>query len=103
MIIAGKKPSASVPGDYAVRPGESKEGEIEGHTSQGTRDLEAAAAGATIGAAAGASHGSKAAAIGAATGGVAGFVASSGIGQELDLPKGTKLDLVLDRPLCLNQ
>jgi outer membrane lipoprotein SlyB len=46
-------------------------------------------------------HNSKAAAIGAAAGGVAGFLASSGIGQEIDLPKGTKLELVLDRPLYL--
>lgn len=90
---------SSVPGDYAVRPGESKEGEIEARTSGGTRELEAAATGAALGAAAGAAHGGKGAAIGAATGGVAGFVASSGIGQELDLPKGTKLDLVLDRPI----
>ncbi|MBZ5644341.1 MAG: hypothetical protein LAO19_16415 [Acidobacteriia bacterium] len=93
---------SSIPGDYAVRPGESKEGEIEARTSKGTRDLEAAAAGAAIGAAAGgAAHGAKGAAIGAAAGGVAGFVASSGIGQELDLPKGTKIDLVLDRPLYM--
>ena len=42
------------------------------------------------------------AADGAAAGSIAGFVASSGIGQELDLPKGTKLDLALDRPLYLN-
>jgi len=34
--------------------------------------------------------------------GIAGFLASSGFGQELDLRKGTKLDLVLDRPLYLN-
>jgi hypothetical protein len=95
---------SSVPGDYAVRPGGSKEGEIEARTSKGARDFEAAAAGAAIGAAAGAaSHGGKGAAIGAAAGGVAGFVASSGIGQELDLPKGTKLDLVLDRPLDMSQ
>ena len=95
---------SSVPGDFSVRPGESKEGEIEARTSKGTRDLEAAAAGAAIGAAAGAAaHGGKGAAIGAAAGGIAGFVASSGIGQELDLPKGTKLDIVLDRPLYLNQ
>jgi hypothetical protein len=93
---------SSVPGDFAVRPGESKEGEIEARTSKGTRDMEAAATGAALGAAAGASHGGKGAAIGAAAGGVAGFVASSGIGQELDLPKGTKLDLVLDRPLYMN-
>ena len=32
-----------------------------------------------------------------------GFKASSRNGQELDLPKGTKLDLVLDRPLDLPQ
>lgn len=94
---------SSVPGDFAVRPGESREGEIEARTSKGSRDLEAAAAGAALGAAAGvAAHNGKAAAIGAAAGGMAGFVASSGIGQELDLPKGTKLDLMLDRPLYLN-
>ena len=95
---------SSPPGDFSVRPGESKEGEIEARTSKGTRDLEAAATGAALGAAAGASKGSgKAAAVGAAAGGVAGFMASSGIGQELDLQKGTKLDLVLDRPLYLAQ
>jgi hypothetical protein len=95
---------SSVPGDFSVRQGESKEGEIEARTSKGTRDLEAAAAGAALGAASGASaRGGKGAAIGAATGGIAGFVAASGIGQEIDLPKGTKLDLVLDRPLYLSQ
>jgi hypothetical protein len=94
---------SSVPGDFGVKPGESKEGEIEARTSKGTRDLEAAAAGAAIGATAGAAHGGKSAAVGAAVGGIAGFVASSGFGQELDLPKGTKLDLVLDRPLYLTQ
>jgi hypothetical protein len=95
---------SSVPGDFGVKPGESKEGEIEARTSKGTRDLEAAAAGAAIGATtAGAAHGGKGAAVGAAVGGIAGFVASSGFGQELDLPKGAKLDLVLDRPLYLSQ
>ena len=93
---------SSVPGDFSVRQGESKEGEIEARTSKGTRDVEAAAAGAALGAAAGAARGNgKAAAIGAAAGGLAGFVASSSVGQELDLQKGTKLDLVLDRPLYL--
>jgi len=94
---------SSVPGDFGVNPGESKEGEIEARTSKGTRDLQAAAAGAAIGASAGAAHGGKGAAMGAAAGGIAGYVASSGFGQELDLPKGTKLDLVLDRPLYLTQ
>jgi len=48
-------------------------------------------------------HNRKEAAMGAATGGVAAFLASSGIGQEIDLPKGAKLELVLSRPLYLNQ
>lgn len=95
---------SSVPGDFGVRQGESREGEIEARNSKGTRDLEAAAAGATIGAAAGAAAGgAKGAATGAAAGGIAGFIASSGFGQELDLAKGTKLDLILDRPLYLTQ
>ncbi|HEV2521179.1 MAG TPA: hypothetical protein VGT24_02260 [Candidatus Acidoferrales bacterium] len=95
---------SSVPGEFSVRPGESKEGEIEARTSKGTRDLEAAAAGGVLGASAGAAtHSGKAAAIGAASGAATGFLASSGFGQELDLPKGTKLDLVLDRPLYLSQ
>jgi hypothetical protein len=96
---------SSVPGDFGVKPGESKEGEIEARTSKGTEDLEAAAAGAAIGATAGAkaTRSGKGAAAGVATAAIAGFVASSGFGQELDLPKGTKLDLVLDRPLYLTQ
>ena len=95
---------SSVPGEFSVKPGESKEGEIEARTNKGTRDLEAAAGGAALGATAGAkaTHSGKGAAAGAAIGGLAGFLASSGFGQELDLQKGTKLDLVLDRPLYLN-
>jgi hypothetical protein len=96
---------SSVPGDFGVRSGESREGEIEARTGNGTRALEAAAAGAAAGAAPGvAAHNVKAAAMGAATGGAAALVAaSSGAGQEIDLPKGTKLDLILDRSLYLNQ
>jgi hypothetical protein len=95
---------SSVPGEFSVKPGESKEGEIEARTSKGTQELEAAAGGAAMGAtaAAKATHSGKGAAAGAAMGGLAGFLASSGFGQELDLQKGTKLDLVLDRPLYLN-
>jgi len=95
---------SSVPGEYSVRQGESKEGEIEAHTSKGTQVAEATAVGAAKGSAPGVvAHNAKEAATGAAVGGVAAFLASSGIGQELDLPKGTKLELVLDRPLYLNQ
>ena len=94
---------SSVPGEYSVRPGESKEGEIEARASKGTQVLEATAGGAAIGSAAGvAAHNGKAAAVGAAAGGVAAFLVSSGFAQELDLPKGTKLELVLERPLYLN-
>ncbi len=101
---AGKLPLVaevvSVPGDHSVRPGESKEGEIEARTSKGRRDVEAAAAGAAIGAVVGATaKGGKGAGIGAAVGAATGFLISSGIGQELDLPKGTKLELELERPL----
>lgn len=95
---------SSVPGEYSVRQGESKEGEIEARTSKRTQVVEATAAGAAMGSAPGVTaHNSKAAAMGAAAGAAAGFLASSGIGQEIDLPKGTKLELVLDRPLYLNQ
>lgn len=103
---AGKMPLVaevvSVPGDFSVRQGESKEGEIEARTSKGRRDVEAAAAGAAIGAVAGAAaKGGKGAGIGAALGAATGFLISSGIGQELDLPKGTKLELELERSLYI--
>jgi YMGG-like Gly-zipper len=92
----------SVPGEHSVKPGPSKEGEIEARTSKGREELEAAAAGAAIGAASGGvKKGGKGAAIGAATGAAAGFLISSGMGHELDLPKGSKLELELERPLYL--
>lgn len=93
---------AQVPGEHSVKSGDSQEGEIEARTSKGTREVEAAAAGAAIGAVAGATaHGGRGAAIGAAIGGASGFLISSGFGQELVLQKGTKLELILDRPLYL--
>ncbi len=93
---------AGVPGEHSVKQDDTKEGEIEARTNKGRREAESAAAGAAIGAAAGAKHGGgKGAAIGAAAGAAAGFLVSSGLGQELDLPKGTKLELELVRPLYL--
>jgi hypothetical protein len=93
---------AGVPGEHSVKPGDSQQGEIEARTSKGTRELEAAAAGAAIGAAVGAAtKGGKGAAIGAAIGGAGGFLVASGVGQELELQKGTKLELQLSRPLYL--
>jgi hypothetical protein len=91
-----------LPGEHSVKSGEIKEGEIQARTSAGDRDLQAAAAGAALGAAAGAAaKNGKTAAIGAATGALTAFVVSSGLGQELDLVKGTKLELELERPLYL--
>jgi len=93
-----------VPGEHSVKAGPSQEGEIEARTSKGTRDLEAAAAGAAIGATAGAAaKGGRGAAVGAAVGAVGGFLISSGYGQELELQKGTKIELQLTRPLYLAQ
>jgi hypothetical protein len=95
---------SSVPGEYSVQTGESKEGEIAARNGKGSEVAEATAIGAAKGSAPGVtSHNSKEAAMGAAVGGMAAFLASSGIGQEIDLPKGTKLDLVLDRPLHFPQ
>lgn len=103
---AGKVPLiadvVAVPGEHGVRADEKQEGAIETRTSKGTRELEATAAGAAIGAAVGgATRGGKGAAIGAAVGGASGFALSSGYGQELELQKGTKLELELARPLYL--
>ncbi|MBI3404257.1 MAG: hypothetical protein HY046_02235, partial [Acidobacteria bacterium] len=105
---AGKVPVvasvASVPGEHSVRRGDSKEGEIEARTSVGAQEAQAAAIGAAIGATAGAAaKGGKGAAIGAAVGAIAGFLVSSGMGQELELQKGTKLELQLDRPLYVGK
>ncbi len=105
-VPAGKIPIvasvASVPGEHSVRKGDSKEGEIEARTSRGAEQIEAAAVGAAIGAAAGAAaKGGKGAAIGAAVGAATGFLISSGMGQELELQKGIKIELQLDRALYL--
>lgn len=94
---------SSVPDEHSVRTGPSREGEIEGRSEKVDQVAEATAAGAAKGSAPGVtSHNAKAAAIGAANGGLAAFLASSGLGQEIELPKGTKLELVLDRPLYFN-
>ena len=94
----------SVPGEHSVRRGDSKEGEIEARTSRGAQEIQAAAIGAGIGAAVGATaKGGKGAAIGAAIGGLSGFLIASGMGQELELQKGTKLELELERPLYIEK
>jgi len=94
-----------VPGEHSVKSGPSKEGEIEARTSSANDDAKAAAAGAAAGAVAGAAAGKspKAAGIGAAAGAAAAFLMTSGLGHELTLPPGTKLELELERALYLGK
>jgi hypothetical protein len=56
--------------------------------------------GAAVGGAAG---GGRGVAEGAIAGGAIAFLASRHYAQEIELPKGTRLDLVLDRPLYITQ
>jgi len=91
-----------VPGDHSVKTGSIQEGLIEGRTSTQRDAAQAAAAGAAIGAVKGVKHRDKReAAEGAATGAIAAYLMESGRGHELDLPKGAKLELELERALYL--
>jgi len=92
----------SVPGDHSVKAGPLKEGLIEGRHSTQQDAAEAAAAGAAIGAI----HGvkdkdKKEAAEGAALAALAAYLMESGRGHEINLPKGAKLELELERALYL--
>jgi hypothetical protein len=102
--LAGRAPLvadvADVPGEHTVRTGDNEEGYIEERTSQSSRDAQAAAAGAAMGAIAGAkASGKRGAAIGAGMGAFTAFLISSGFGQEIQLQKDAKLELILERPL----
>ena len=89
-----------VPGVHSVRVDYAKESEIEVRTGNKQEQAEAAAEAALVGAEPGvATKDKKAAAIGAAAGAATAFMAASGLGQELTLGKGTKLELELERPL----
>lgn len=91
-----------VPGDHSVKTGKTQEGLIEGRTSTQQAAAEAAAAGAAIGAVKGVKDkDKKEIAEGAATGAIAAYLMESGRGHELDLPKGAKLELELERALYL--
>jgi hypothetical protein len=93
-----------IPGVHSIRVDYNREGEIEARTSKHQQDAEAAAAGALAGAAVGvAAHNGKDAALGAAAGAATGFMAASGLGQEFTLAKGTKLELIIDRPLYVSR
>lgn len=93
---------ASVPGDHSIKPGPLQEGVIEGRSSTQKDAAQSAAAGAAMGA----MHGvkdknKKEAAEGAALGALEAYLMEAGRGQEIELPKGAKLELELERALYL--
>jgi hypothetical protein len=91
-----------VPGDHSVKSGPRKEGLIEGRSSTQQDAAEAAAGGAAIGAVKGVKDkDKKEAAEGAALGALTAYLMESGRGHELNLPKGAKLELELERALYL--
>jgi hypothetical protein len=93
----------SVPGDHSVKPaGPNQEGLIEGRSSTQQDAAQAAAAGAAGGAVQGVKNkDKKEAAQGAALGALTAYLEESGRGHELNLPKGAKLELELERALYL--
>jgi hypothetical protein len=93
----------SVPGDHSVKMGTAQqEGLIEGRTSTQQAAAEAAAAGAAMGAVRGVKDkDKKEIAEGAAAAAIAAYLMESGRGHEIDLPKGAKLELELERALYL--
>ena len=91
-----------VPGDHSVKMGTTQEGLIEGRTSTQQAAAEAAAAGAAIGAVRGVKdRDKKEIAEGAAAAAIAAYLMESGRGHELDLPRGAKLEVELERALYL--
>lgn len=92
----------SVPGDHSIKPGPLQEGVIEGRSSTPKDAAQAAAAGAAKGAEQGVKDkNKKEAAEGAAMGALEAYLIEAGRGQELELPKGSKLELELERALYL--
>jgi len=91
-----------VPGDHSIKPGEIREGLIEGRHGNQQSAAEAAAAGAAIGAIHGVKDKNKKEALeGAALAALTAYLVESGRGHELNLPKGAKLELELARALYL--
>jgi hypothetical protein len=92
----------SVPGDHSVKSGSAQEGLIEARSGNQHDAAEAAAAGAAVGAVKGVKDkDKKEAAEGAALGALTAYLTESGRGHELNLPKGAKLELELERALYL--
>jgi hypothetical protein len=93
---------ASVPGDYSTKGGPLREGVIEGRSSSQKDVAQAAAAGAAMGAKKGVEEKNKKEALeGTAMGALEAYLMEAGRGEELDLPKGAKLELELQRALYL--
>jgi hypothetical protein len=92
----------SVPGDRSVRVRQGNEGVIEGKTSTQQAAGQAAGEGAAMGAVHGVKNkNAKEAAEGALAGAIAAYLMESGRGHELNLLKGAKLELELERALFL--
>src|ERR1700720_4694170 len=92
----------SVPGEHSVKSKSGQEGLIEGRSSTQEDAAQAAAAGAALGAVKGVKDkNKKEAAEGAALGAITAYLMETGRGHELDLPKGVKLELELERALYL--
>jgi hypothetical protein len=93
----------SVPSDHSVKTGAAQqEGLIEGRTSTQQAAAQAAAAGAAMGAVKGVRDKDKKEIVeGAAAAAIAAYLIESGRGHEIDLPKGAKLELELERALYL--
>ena len=92
----------SVPGEHSVMNKPGQEGLIEGRSSSQEDAAQAAAAGAALGAVKGVKDkDKKEAAEGAALGAFTAYLVESGRGHELDLQKGAKLELELERALYL--
>ncbi len=91
-----------VPGDHSVKPVPNQEGLIAGRSSTQQDAAAAAGAGAAIGAVKGVKDkDKKEAAEGALLGAITAYLMESGRGHELNLPKGAKLELELERALYL--
>jgi hypothetical protein len=92
----------SVPGDHSVKNKAGQEGLIEGRSSTQQDAAQAAAAGAALGAVKGVKDkDKKEAAEGAALGAITAYLMETGRGHELELPRGAKLELELERALYL--
>jgi hypothetical protein len=100
-IIAGV---IDAPGMHSIRVAYDREGEIEAASVNRDQAMKAAMASAMAGAATGMSTGKeKDAAMAAAQAAATAFMIAYGLGQEFTLERGTKLELVLEKPLHIRR